>query len=108
MRLTHPAASRPRFVTLGIGLFLIAMPSVVLAQTTGGGGGPWTGTLNYIISILTGAPARLLAIIAISALGVIALLGRMSWSWAGSIIGGVVLIFGAASIADLFIGSVGG
>jgi type IV secretion system protein VirB2 len=84
----------------------VVMPDVAFAQSTGAG--PWTGTLNYVVSILTGAPARLLAIIAISALGVIALLGRMSWSWAGSIIGGVVLIFGAASIADLFISSVGG
>ena len=103
--LNIPCAMTKVAVIVCLFITAAALPDLAFAQ--GGGAGPWTGTLNYVISILTGAPARLLAIIAISALGVIALLGRMSWSWAGSIIGGVVLIFGAASIADLFIGSVG-
>lgn len=79
-------------------------PEAALAQA--GGTGPWSGVLQQIIDIMTGTPARLLAIIVVAALGFAALFGRMSFSWAGSIIGGITLIFGAAAIVDIFQGSV--
>lgn len=81
---------------------LMVAPEVALAQ----GSGPWEGTLQEIIDIMTGTPARLLAIIVVAALGFAALFGRMSWSWAGSIIGGITLIFGAATIVGIFEGAV--
>lgn len=80
-------------------LMIVAMPEIAWAA-------PWDGALQKIIDILTGTTARLLAIIAIIALGYMALTGRISWMVGGSIIFGLMLIFGAGWIADTMIGSV--
>jgi type IV secretion system protein VirB2 len=80
--------------------FLILLPEVALAA-------PWDGPLQSAIDLLTGTTARLVAILAIIVLGFLAMRGRVDWGVGGSIIGGIVLIFGAAWIADNFIGAVG-
>ena len=52
--------------------------------------------------------SRTLAIIAVIALGLTALAGRLSWDWAIKIIIGIVLVFGAATIVDYIISAAGG
>jgi len=52
--------------------------------------------------------ARTIAIIAIIACGVMAMVGKLSWQWVIYIVVGLCLIFGAAAIADFFIGAAGG
>lgn len=79
--------------------FVASVPEVALAA-------PWDGPLQNLIDLLTGTTARLVAILALIVLGLMAMTGRMSWGIAGSIIGGIVLVFGAAWIADNFIGAV--
>ena len=79
--------------------FVASAPEVALAA-------PWDGPLQNFINLLTGTTARLFAILALIVLGFMAMGGRMSWGLAGSIIGGIVLVFGAAWIADSFIGAV--
>jgi type IV secretion system protein VirB2 len=74
------------------------VPLAVLAQDIA----PATGTLNAILSFLQGTAIRTLAAIAVIGLGVAAMFGRMRWAWAGSIIGGIVLIFGAVAIVSFF------
>lgn len=59
-----------------------------------------TNFLNNLETLLTGTWARIIAIIAVVALGFIAMLGRMSWYKAGSVAGGIILVFGAAAIVD--------
>ena len=80
-------------------LTFIGSPEIAVAA-------PWDGPLQTIIDLLTGTTARLAAILAIIVLGFMAMTGRMSWGIGGGIIGGIVLIFGAAWIADTFISSV--
>jgi type IV secretory pathway VirB2 component (pilin) len=46
---------------------------------------------------------RTLAILAIIVAGVGALIGKVSWAMVGKVAIGIVLIFGAAKLVDLFI-----
>ncbi|MDN5940206.1 MAG: TrbC/VirB2 family protein [Salinisphaera sp.] len=101
INLHHVSAARATLAVL-IGTLIVVFPQVALAQTD-----PWEGVLQRIVDILTGDAARLAAIIAVASVGITAWAGRMQWSWAGSIIGGIVLVFGAAQIVDIFAGVVG-
>ncbi len=86
------------FMVLAV-LFVVTVPEMALAA-------PWDGPLQNVINLLTGTTARLMAILSLIVCGFMAMAGRMSWGLAGSIIGGIVLVFGAAWIADNFIGAV--
>lgn len=91
--------------TLNLVLFtlLLALASFpAAAQST-----PFQGPIDWLIDVLTGAFARSAAVLVIVVSGYAAWIGKMSWNMAGRIIGGVVLIFGGATIADLIIGEVG-
>lgn len=88
-----------RIASSGLMLFLIISPELALAA-------PWDGPIQTLIDMLTGTTARLAAILAVVILGFMAMTGRMSWSLGGSIIGGIVLIFGGTWIVDSMIGSV--
>jgi len=85
------------FLTL---TFLIA-PEIAMAE-------PWDDVAQSILDIFTGGLARTIAIIAIIACGVMAMVGKLSWQWVIYIVVGLCLIFGAAAIADFFIGAAGG
>jgi len=69
---------------------------------------PWDNVAQSILDIFTGGLARTIAIIAIIACGVMAMVGKLSWQWVIYIVVGLCLIFGAAAIADFFIGAAGG
>lgn len=86
---------------LMIGLTLMIMPELAFAE-------PWNDTADKVVQIFTSGLARTLAIIAVIALGLAALAGRLSWDWAIKIIIGIVLIFGAATIVDYIIAATGG
>jgi type IV secretion system protein VirB2 len=79
------------------------MPLLAQAQDIA----PISSTLTAILSFLQGTMSRTLAGIAVACLGILAMMGRMRWAWAGSIIGGIVLIFGAAAIVSFFTTSAG-
>ncbi len=64
---------------------------------------PWENVLIAIIDILNGPTARALAILSVIGLGLVSWFGRMTLARAGTVIIGLVLVFGASSIADLFI-----
>ena len=76
-------------------------PDIALA-----GGEPWDNTINTITEIFTSGLARSIAILVLIGLGVAAWMGQLSWKLAGGFIAGIVLIFGAAAIADFFIAGV--
>jgi type IV secretion system protein VirB2 len=67
---------------------------------------PLENVVDFLVSFLTGAFARSVAIIAVAVMGYLGLTGRLRWGVAGSIIVGIALIFGAASIVDAISGSV--
>jgi len=67
---------------------------------------PLENVVDFLVSFLTGAFARSIAIIAVAVLGYLGLTGRLRWGIAGSVILGIALIFGAATIVDAISGSV--
>jgi len=78
------------------------------ALATGGSLSPVQSTLQTLVQTLTGPIATSLAILAVIAAGYLAWAGRMTWGIAGSIIFGIVLVFGSTQIVQFFQSSVGG
>lgn len=64
-----------------------------------------TNFLSALQNLLTNTWARILAIIAVVFLGFAWMFGQISWQFAASVIGGIVLIFGAPAIVDSIAGS---
>lgn len=101
-----------QYMTLAIlcSIFLIFSSSDALAQAASGGSGALFGSLTNFLTaletLLTGTWARIVAIIAVVFLGFGWMSGRISWAIAGSIIGGIILVFGAAAIVDSISGSI--
>lgn len=65
-----------------------------------------TNFLAALETLLTGTWARITAIIAVVFLGFGWMSGRISWPVAGSIIGGIILVFGATAIVDGISGAI--
>lgn len=82
---------------------LAALPVVAHAQDIA----PVTSTLDALHAFLQSTAIRTLAAITVIGLGITAMLGRLRWAWAASIIGGIVLIFGADAIVSFFTTSAG-
>jgi type IV secretion system protein VirB2 len=74
-----------------------AFPQLALAS-----GAPWETALETIVSYMTGSTAHLLAIMAVAGIGVAMLAGQMSLRAALSVIIGIAVIFGAATIVGMF------
>ncbi len=87
-------------------LAFIAVALVVAEPAFAQGGTPFESILQYMVDLLTGPMARTAAVLAVAILGYLAFVGYLTWTWAFRIIMGIVLIFGAATIADLLIGNV--
>lgn len=68
---------------------------------------PVTSTLNAVHSFMQSTAIRTLAAITVIGLGITAMMGRLRWAWAASIVGGIVLIFGSDSIVSFFTTSAG-
>jgi type IV secretion system protein VirB2 len=96
---------RRRLFSLGVVAWLY-MNSPAFA--TGGTLSPVQSTLQTLVQTLTGPISTSLAILAVIAAGFLAWAGRMTWGIAGSIIFGIVLVFGSTQIVQFFQSSVGG
>ncbi|MDD9908695.1 MAG: TrbC/VirB2 family protein [Ahrensia sp.] len=59
---------------------------------------PITTMLQQIGTALTGPVGRALGLVALAAVGILFLTGRMNWLYAGSVVIGLVILFGAATI----------
>ena len=88
-----------------LGVFILLalsfLPEIALAA-------PWDDTADKVLEIFTGGLTRTLAIIAIIVSGILAMFGRMQWSWVINIGIGIVLIFGGAAIVDYIIAAAEG
>ena len=59
---------------------------------------PITTMLQAIGTALTGPVGRALGLVALAAVGILFLTGRMNWLYAASVVVGLVILFGAATI----------
>lgn len=91
-----------RFALVGLALTLTVADA--MAQGTLA---PVQSTLQTLVTALTGPIATSLAILAVIACGFLAWSGRLTWGIAGSVIFGIVLVFGSAQIVQFFQSAVG-
>jgi type IV secretory pathway VirB2 component (pilin) len=95
----HNTPTKKRaFASYGIALVIIAAaltPEIAMAA-------PWDDAGEKVLAIFTNGLSRTLAIIAVTACGVMAFFGKLSWDWAIKIIIGIVLVFGAPTIVSYF------
>ena len=85
-----------------ISLILVSYPEAAHAQALIDSG---TNFLNALMNLLTNTWARIIAIIAVVGLGILWMTGRLAWGIAASVIGGIILVFGAPAIVDSIAGS---
>lgn len=96
--------SRHLFRVTGATLSLL---TAIEAQAQSGTLQPVQSTLNQLVQALTGPISTALATLAVIACGFFAWAGRLTWGVAGSVIFGIVLVFGSAQIVQFFQSAVG-
>ena len=62
------------------------------------GSGPITGALAWIQGTLLGTVATTVAVIAVASVGLLMLTGRINWRLGATVVIGLFILFGAASI----------
>lgn len=100
----QPAPTPIAFVAMLAICLVFAEPA--FAQSSGAFA-PLETAVQMIVDFITGPFGRLLAIIAVIALGFLAFAGRLSWFTAGAVVLGIGLVFGAPAIVDEMIAAVG-
>lgn len=94
--------SRAALICFSLFIAMVCMfPELAFAD----GSAPWVRGPQKIIDMVNSGFARSCAIVAVMGLGFAGLAKKLSWGWALSIIGGIVLIFGAAAAVDFFAGT---
>lgn len=91
-----PSPFRPLARSLALVAALIA-PAAAQAQDPAGSG-PINAALGWMQGTLLGSVATAVAVMAVAAVGFGMLTGRMNWRFGATVIIGVFIIFGAASI----------
>ncbi len=79
---------------------LLASPSAAFAQAAADpqGSGPIVAALSWLQGTLLGNVATAVAVMAVAAVGFMMLTGRLNWRFGATVIIGVFILFGAASI----------
>lgn len=78
---------------------LAFMPTAALAQGADpAGSGPIVAALGWLQGTLLGNVATAVAVMAVAAIGFMMLTGRLNWRFGATVIIGVFILFGAASI----------
>nr|MBI1231939.1 hypothetical protein [Cytophagales bacterium] len=91
-------------ILLSILCMTVALPDQAFAQNALFDSG--TNFLTALQDLLTTTWARIIGIIAVCGVGILWMLGRLQWAVAASVIGGLILIFGAPAIVDSVAGSI--
>ena len=92
---------------VGMALVFSALTAGEAFAQAGGSLQPVQSTLTQLVTTLTGQIATSLAVLAVIGSGFLAWAGRLTWGIAGSIIFGIVLVFGATQIVSFFQSAVG-
>lgn len=91
-----------RLLTLASALLSAATPAY--AQSTGVGG-DLGAFINNIIDLLSNGIIRGLAILAVIITGIAWMFGHLDLRRAGTVVVGIIVIFGAATIVDMITGA---
>lgn len=91
-------ARKKRFIVTA--LTICALSALMAEPAFAQNAKPVEGILTWFVGVLQGSVARSVAIIAVCFLGFLFLTGRMAWQMAFSIIVGIAIIFGAATLVD--------
>jgi len=87
------------FALMAVAAALTTFATNASAQAGGpAGSSPITGALDWIQATLLGRVATTVAVIAVAAVGFMMLTGRMNWRYGATVIVGVFILFGAATI----------
>ena len=98
-----------RKITLPAALAALMTPSAAFAQGTDpAGSGPIVAALGWLQGTLLGNVATAVAVMAVAAVGFMMLTGRLNWRFGATVIIGVFILFGAASIVAGIQGVAGG
>ncbi len=80
-------------------LALLAAAPAAHAQAGGpAGSSPILGAVTWIRDTLLGEVAAVVAVVAVAAVGFMMLTGRMNWRYGATVIIGVFILFGSATI----------
>lgn len=81
-------------------LVMLASPTAAFAQVQQDpvGSGPIVNALSWLQGTLLGNVATAVAVMAVAAVGFMMLTGRLNWRFGATVIIGVFILFGAASI----------
>ncbi|WKL58313.1 TrbC/VirB2 family protein [Asticcacaulis sp. ZE23SCel15] len=93
---------RPSFLAPVAALLAYAISATTAAaqtaQTNPQGSSPILGAVNWIQGTLLGNVATAVGVIAVAAVGFMMLTGRMNWRFGATVILGLFILFGAATI----------
>ncbi|PZT89299.1 MAG: type VI secretion protein [Citromicrobium sp.] len=80
-------------------LVVLSLPTAASAQGADpAGSGPIVAALGWLQGTLLGNVATAVAVMAVAAVGFMMLTGRLNWRFGATVIIGVFILFGAASI----------
>ncbi|QZD87584.1 TrbC/VirB2 family protein [Qipengyuania psychrotolerans] len=80
-------------------LAILLTPTAAFAQAADpAGSGPIVNALGWLQDTLLGNVATAVAVMAVAAIGFMMLTGRLNWRFGATVIIGVFILFGAASI----------
>lgn len=83
------------------GLAILTAPTAAMAQAADPqGSGPIVAALGWLQGTLLGNVATAIAVMAVAAVGFMMLTGRMNWRFGATVIIGLFIVFGAASIVS--------
>lgn len=95
-----------KFVMVSAVVAVALEPSLAMATSTVG---TVTNSKNFqdmiqsVIAFMTGTIAKSVAVLAVVFLGFMAMAGKLAWDVAGKVILGIILIFSATQIVELFV-----
>ena len=84
-----------------LALPLLALSSPALAQYAAAdpaGSGPIGGAVEWLQGTMLGNVATTIAVMAVAAVGFMMLTGRINWRYGATVVMGLFIVFGAASI----------
>ncbi len=81
-------------------LALVTFSNAAMAQAAldPAGSGPILGAVNWLQGTLLGNVATAVAVIAVAVVGFMMLTGRINWKYGATVVIGLFILFGAASI----------
>ncbi len=82
---------------------ITAMPQAAFSQVTGAnpqGSGPIVAALDWMQGTLLGNVATTAAVIAVAAVGMMMLTGRLNWRFGATVIVGCFILFGSTAIVS--------